>query len=67
VTPQNIADGLMGDLIAEIGERADHSIEALRTVLVGHTNNQFLDVSLDRWSARRSTGRCSVEFARICK
>jgi hypothetical protein len=31
VTPQNIADGLVGDLIAKIGERADHSIVAPQT------------------------------------
>jgi hypothetical protein len=41
VTAQNVADGWIGDLMRQIGERPDNSIEASGPIFRGHANNQF--------------------------
>ena len=42
VTAQNIAERLIGDMISQIGERADNPVVAQGSIFLGHPNNQPL-------------------------
>src|ERR1700716_4192760 len=47
VALQDIADGLIADLVSQIGERPRNSVITPVTVLLGHANDQFLNLALD--------------------
>src|SRR5262249_46677690 len=44
---QDIADSLIADLISQIGQRPRNSVIAPVPVLLGHANDQLLNLSLD--------------------
>ncbi len=60
---QDIPDRLITDLIPQIGQRARNPVITPVTVLLGHANDQLLDLSLDPRSAGASTGLRAIEFA----
>jgi hypothetical protein len=60
---QNIADRLIGNLMAQIGQSSSNPVIAPRPVLLGHTNDQVLDVFDDWRPALASTRMRSIEFA----
>src|SRR5262249_35657203 len=47
VALQDIADGLIADLVSQIGQRPRNSVITPVTVLLGHANDQLLNLSLD--------------------
>jgi hypothetical protein len=55
-TAQNIADRLIRDHVAQIGQSPDNPVIAPAPFFLGHANDQFLDFSVDWRSARGSTG-----------
>ena len=57
VTPQDIADRLIGYLVTQIGQRPRDPVVAPVPVLPGHANDLFLDLSLDPRPAWASTCR----------
>ena len=63
MTPQNIADRLIGNLVPQIGQCPRNPVIAPVPVLSGHAHDQLLDLSLDPRSARASTGLRAIEFA----
>src|SRR4030081_1478884 len=63
VTPQNITDRLIGNLVSQICQRPRNPVIAPVPVLAGHANDQFLDLSLDARSARTSTDLRAIEFS----
>jgi len=54
VTLQDIADRLIADLIPQIGQRPRNPVIAPVTVLLGHANDQLLDLSANPRPARAS-------------
>ena len=52
---QDIADRLIADLISQIGQRPHNPVIAPITVLLGHANDQLLDLSLDPRPAGAAT------------
>ena len=63
VALQDIANCLVADLIAEIGQCPYNPIIAPIPVLLGHADDQLLDLSADPRPARTSTGLRAIEFA----
>ena len=63
MTSQNIADGLIGYFVPQIGQRPGNPVIAPVPVLAGHPNDQLLDLSPDPGPARTSTRR-AIELAR---
>jgi hypothetical protein len=63
VAPQDIANRLIGNLVAQIGQRPCNPVIAPVPVLAGHTNDQLLDFSLDARPARASTRLRAIELA----
>src|ERR1700716_4192624 len=63
VALQDIADGLIADLVTQIGQRPRNSVITPVTVLLGHANDELLNLSLDPRPARASTGLRTIEFA----
>src|ERR1019366_4752751 len=63
VTVQDIADRLIGNLIAQIGQCPRNPVIAPVTVLFGHANDQPFDLLLDPRPARGSTGPRTIELA----
>jgi hypothetical protein len=63
VAVQDIANGLIGNLIPEIGQGAHNPVIAPVPVLARHANDQLLDLSLDPRPARALTGLRAIEFA----
>jgi hypothetical protein len=63
VAPQDIANRLIGNLVAQIGQRPRDPVIAPVPVLPGHTNDQLLDLSLDARPARASTRLRAIELA----
>jgi hypothetical protein len=53
---QNIADPLITDLVPQISQRPRNPVITPVTVLLGHANDQLLDLSTDPRPARASTG-----------
>jgi len=47
MTAENVADGLIRDMISQIGERPDNPIMALGSIFLGHPYNQVLDFFVD--------------------
>ena len=60
---QDIADRLIADLIPQIGQRPRNPVITPIPVLLGHANDQLLDLPLDPRSAWASTGLRAIEFA----
>src|SRR5712671_1159771 len=52
VALQDIADGLIADLVAQIGQRPRNSVITPVTILPRHANDQLLNLSLDPRPAR---------------
>ena len=63
VASQDIADRLIGNVVAQIGQRPRNPIITPVSVLAGHANDQLLDLSLDARPARASTGLRAIELA----
>src|ERR1700704_4256853 len=63
VASQNIANRLIGNHIAEIGQRARNPVIAPVPVLARHAEDQLLHFALDPWSARPLPSLRAVEFA----
>src|SRR5215475_4099981 len=64
VALQHIADRLIADLVPQIGQRPHDPVITPVMVLLGHANDQLLNLSLDPRPARASTRIRAVEFAR---
>jgi hypothetical protein len=62
VASQDIADRLIADLVAQIGQRSRNPIITPVTVLLCHADDQLLDLSLDPKPAGASTGLRTIEF-----
>src|SRR6266511_2975217 len=60
---QDIADRLIADLVPQIGQRPRNPVITPVTVLLGHANDQLLDLSADPRPAGASTGLRAIEFA----
>ena len=60
---QDIANRLIADLVPQIGQRPHNPVITPVTVLLGHANDQLLNLSLDPRSARASTRLRAIEFA----
>src|SRR5262249_3841542 len=60
---QDIADRLIADLVPQISQRPRNPVITPVTVLLGHANDQLLDLSLDPRPARPATGLGPIEFA----
>jgi hypothetical protein len=63
VALHDVADRLIADLIPQIAQRPRNPVIAPITVLLGHANDQLLDLALDPRSARAATGFRAIEFA----
>jgi hypothetical protein len=63
VASQDIADRLIADLIPQIGQRPRNPVITPVTVLLGHANDQLLNLPLDPRPAGASTGLRAIEFA----
>ncbi len=69
MTLQDIADRLIADLIPQIGQRPRNPVIAPVTVLLGHANDQLLDLSANPRPARASVralghGQLAALFAK---
>src|SRR6195256_3707121 len=60
---QDIADGLIADLVSQIGQRPRNPVITPVTVLLGHAKDQLLNLSLDPRPAGASTGLRAIECA----
>ena len=60
---QHIADGLIADLVSQIGQRPRNPVIAPVTVLPRHADDQLLNFSLDPSPAGASTSFRAIEFA----
>src|SRR3974377_2457949 len=56
VALQDIADGLIADLVSQIGQRPRNSVITPVTVLLGHAHDQLLNRSLDPRPAGAAAG-----------
>jgi len=63
VALQDIADRLIADLIPQIGQRPGDPVIAPITVLLGHANDELLDLAPDPRSAWTATGFRAIELA----
>ena len=63
VTLQDIADRLIADIMSQIRQRPGDPVIAPVTVLLGHANDQLLNLCLDSRPARAATGLGAIEFA----
>src|SRR5262249_42972151 len=63
VALQDIADRLIADLVPKIGQRPRNPVITPVTVLLGHANDQLLNLSLDPRSSEASTSLRTIEFA----
>src|SRR6266508_7054230 len=63
VALQDIADRLIAHLVPKISQRPHDPVITPVTVLLGHANDQLLDLSLDPRPAGASTGLRALEFA----
>src|ERR1700704_6090636 len=63
VALQDIADGLIADLVSQIGQRPRNSVITPVTVLLGHANDQLLNLSLDLRPAGAPTSLRAVKLA----
>src|SRR5262249_40614429 len=63
VTPKHVCDSLVRDVVAEICESAGDPIVAPRPVLLGHADDQGLDLRADLWPSRRGAHLGSIELA----
>jgi hypothetical protein len=63
VALQHIANRLIADLIPQIGQRPRNPVIAPVTVLLGHANDQSLDLSPDPRPTPAATGLRAIEFA----
>ncbi len=63
VTPQDIADRLIRNLVPQIGQRPSNPVIAPIPVLTGHPKDQLLDLPLDPGPARILPGLRAIEFA----
>src|SRR5215475_10150051 len=63
VALQDIADRLIADLVPKISQRPRNPVITPVTVLLGHANDQLLNLSLDPRSSEAST---SLRNHRIC-
>ena len=54
MTAENVADGLIGDMISQVGERPDNPIITPGPILLGHPQNQVLDFFVDWRSTHAS-------------
>src|SRR5262249_6865168 len=63
VALQDIADRLIADLVSKIGQRPRNPVITPVTVLLGHANDQLLNLSLDPRSSEASTSLRTIEFA----
>jgi hypothetical protein len=63
MTTQNIADRLIRNLVAQIRQSSSDPVVAPGPVLLGHANDQILDVFDDWRPARASTRMRSIEFS----
>ena len=60
---QDIADRLIADLIPQIGQRPSDPVIAPITVLLGHANDELLDLAPHPRSAWAATGFRAIELA----
>src|SRR5262249_31698198 len=63
MAPQDIANRLIADLIPQIGQCSYNPVIAPIPVLLGHADDQLLDLSADPRRARSLTGLRAIEFA----
>jgi hypothetical protein len=63
VALQDIADRLITDLIPQIGQRPSDPVIAPGAVLLGHANDELLDLAPDPRSAWAATGFRAIELA----
>ena len=63
VALQDIADRLIADLVPKISQRPHDPVITPVTVLLGHANDQLLDLPLDPRPARPARGLGPIEFA----
>jgi hypothetical protein len=63
VALQDIANRLIADLIPQIGQCPHNPVIATITVLLGHADDQLLDLAADPRPTRSSTGLRAIEFA----
>src|ERR1700687_5046148 len=63
VTPQDITNRLIGNLVPQIDQRSRNPVIAPVPVLAGYANSKLLDLSLDPGPARASPVLRAVEFA----
>src|SRR5215475_14570325 len=62
VALQDIADRLIADLVPQISQRPHNPTITPVTVLLGHANDQLLNLSLDPRPAGASTRLRAIEF-----
>jgi hypothetical protein len=62
VAVQDIANRLIADMIAQIGQGPRNPVIAPIAVFPGHANDQLLDLSLDPRPATAATGPRAIEF-----
>src|SRR5206468_7100524 len=60
---QHIADRLIADLIPEVGQCSHDPVIAPITVILGHTDDQLLDLSTDPRPSGAAAGLRAIEFA----
>ena len=59
---ENISDGLMREVVTEVGQCACNPIVAPTGVLAGHVDDEILDDRINAWAARMLTTFGTVEF-----
>src|SRR5205807_6772882 len=62
VTLENVAHGLVTHDVSQVGEGADDPVIAPRAIVLGHTNNQGLQLLADFGTARRLPLLGAVKF-----
>src|SRR3979411_1808481 len=63
VALQDIADGLIADLVSQIGQRPRNPVITPVTVLLGHANDQLLNLPLNPRPAGAPTSLRAIKLA----
>jgi hypothetical protein len=59
---QNVAHGLVGDYVAQVGQHHHNPIVTPARVFMGQANHQILNLGTDAWSARRAAVFRAIEL-----